>query len=132
MGVSMYTFYGNCYVYLCVYIVMSYYLCVYIPRVIIFNKLWLYIFTVCLKSAKRFIRIYTNGWLYIFTVCLKTAKRLIIIYLLAWYLFLELKIVKNGYYGNRALFFAWNLGVIFFRHTDSLRFKISKNIFFYI
>ena len=26
----MYTFYGNCYVYLCVYIVMSDYLCVYI------------------------------------------------------------------------------------------------------
>ena len=97
---------------------------------LIFNKLWLYIFTVCLKSAKRFIRIYTNGWLYIFTVCLKSAKRLIIIYLLAWYLFLELKIVKNGYYGNGVLFFAWDLGVIFFRHTDFLRFKISKNIFF--
>ena len=30
MGVSMYTFYGNYYVYLCVYIVMSDYLCVYI------------------------------------------------------------------------------------------------------
>ena len=26
----MYTFYGNYYVYLCVYIVMNYYLCVYI------------------------------------------------------------------------------------------------------
>ena len=30
MGVSMYTFYGNYYAYLCAYIVMSYYLYVYI------------------------------------------------------------------------------------------------------
>ena len=30
MGVSIYTFYGNYYVYLSVYIVMSDYLCVYI------------------------------------------------------------------------------------------------------
>ena len=30
LGVSMYTFYGNYYVYLCVYIVMSDCLCVYV------------------------------------------------------------------------------------------------------
>ena len=30
LGVSMYTFYGNYYVYLCVYIVMCDYLCVHI------------------------------------------------------------------------------------------------------
>ena len=30
MGVSMYTFYGNYFVYLCVYILMGDYLCLYI------------------------------------------------------------------------------------------------------
>ena len=30
MGVSIYTFYGNYFVYLYVYLVMSYYVCVYI------------------------------------------------------------------------------------------------------
>ena len=62
MGVSMYTFYGNYYVYLCVYIVMGDYLCVFVRIysnvwlfMLIFNKgvkLWAYISTVCLKCAK--------------------------------------------------------------------------------
>ena len=48
--------------YLSLYIVMSDYLCVYIYcDVFIFNKLLLYIFTLCLKSAKGFMCIYTNG-----------------------------------------------------------------------
>ena len=55
----MYTFYGNYYVYLCVYIVMSDYLYVYTAMCdylcLFFNKMWLYIFTVYLKQAKRLI-----------------------------------------------------------------------------
>ena len=46
----MYTFYGNYFVYLCVYIVMSDYLYVYI---VMRDYLCLYIFTICLKRAKR-------------------------------------------------------------------------------
>ena len=64
-GVSIYTFYGNYYVYLCVYIVMNDYLCVYI---IMRNYLCVYIimhdyifFTVCLKHIKRLI-IYLFAW----------------------------------------------------------------------
>ena len=39
-------------------------MCIYC-NVLIFNKLLLYIFNLCLKSAKGFMCIYTNGWLFL-------------------------------------------------------------------
>ena len=53
LGVSMYTFYGNYYVYLCVYIVMGDYLCLFLIKCV---KLWVYILALCLKCAKRLIK----------------------------------------------------------------------------
>ena len=48
-------------------------------------------------------------------------------------LFLVLKIVKNGYYGNGALFLAWDLGLIFLGLLNSkiLGFR-KKKLFFLI
>ena len=57
LGVSMYAFYGDYFVYLCVYIVMSDYLCVYI---VMCDYLCLYIFIECLQCAKRLINIYLH------------------------------------------------------------------------
>ena len=98
---------------------------------IMFNKLWLCIFTTFLKDAKRFMCIYTNGWLYIFAVCLKSAKRLIIIYLFTWYLFLELKNSLKWVLREWGFTFCLRFRRHFFRHTDFLRFKILKKIFFF-
>ena len=67
----MYTFYGNYYVYLCVYIVMGDYLCVFMRILLVFmciysnGRLVMLIFDKCVKL-----------WAYIFTVYLKCAKRL--------------------------------------------------------
>ena len=67
----MYTFYGNYYVYLCVYIVMGDYLCVFMRILLVFmfiysnGRLVMFIFDKCVKL-----------WAYIFTVYLKCAKRL--------------------------------------------------------
>ena len=44
--------------YLCVYIVMCDYLCLILIKCV---KLWVYIFTVCLKCAKRLINIYLHN-----------------------------------------------------------------------
>ena len=43
--------------------------------------------------------------------------------------FLELKIAKNGYYENGALFFAWDLGVIFLGIQIFEKFKILEKVF---
>ena len=67
----MYTFYGNYYVYLCVYIVMGDYLCVFMRILLVFmciysnGRLVMLIFDKCVKL-----------WAYIFTAYLKCAKRL--------------------------------------------------------
>ena len=67
----MHTFYGNYYVYLCVYIVMGDYLCVFMRILLVFmfiysnGRLVMFIFDKCVKL-----------WAYIFTVYLKCAKRL--------------------------------------------------------
>ena len=67
----MYTNYGNYYVYLCVYIVMGDYLCVFMRILLVFmciysnGRLVMLIFDKCVKL-----------WAYIFTVYLKCAKRL--------------------------------------------------------
>ena len=67
----MYTFYGNYYVYLCVYIVMGDYLCVFMRILLVFmciysnGRLVMLIFDKCVKL-----------WAYIFTVYLKCANRL--------------------------------------------------------
>ena len=67
----MYTFYGNYYVYLCVYVLMGDYLCVFMRILLVFmciysnGRLVMLIFDKCVKL-----------WAYIFTVYLKCAKRL--------------------------------------------------------
>ena len=65
------------------------YLCLFLIKHV---KLWVYIFTVCLKCAKRLIGIYLhNNWgyiaqsytLYILIILLRLKN----LYLLAWYFF---------------------------------------------
>ena len=43
---------------LCVYIVMCDYLCLFLIKYV---KFWAYIFTICLKRAKRLINIYLHN-----------------------------------------------------------------------
>ena len=107
---------------LCVYIVMCDYLCLFLIKYV---KFWAYIFTICLKWAKRLINIYLhNNWGYIaqsYTLLYIIIMRLRLknAYLFTWYLLVIKNTfwLKNVYCGNGVLFFAWDLGVFLFRHT---------------
>ena len=44
--------------------------------------------------------------------------------------FLRLKTVRNGYYGNDGVFFAWDLGISFFKRTKLGDWWIFKKTFF--
>ena len=69
-------------------------------------------FPLCLKCAKRIQGIYSI--IIHITIYPHNAIKT---YICSHDTFLGLKIVKNGYCGNDGFIFAWDLGVIFLRHT---------------
>ena len=60
--------------YLCVYILMGDYICIYICVYMVMGD-YLYVYILVGDYLCVYMCIYTNGWLYIFTTCLKRAKK---------------------------------------------------------